>query len=280
MIRSLSFSAIKTTKAAISNLQAGFPESSIRDWRTLFEINVNASFIAKRNPKVAERFIQWGLMNELSRTNPTSAKLKEMKREWASRHMKPDDPSGWTGNPVRDLRRRARDIGLDYGDDSGSLTQMDVYKLANSFVHVDWMASSTTMGISNAQDTDGTAEGIGEILYLVMEAAVETVKLSVSDEFQEFIDDDLWELRYLIRAAPERLRGKFIRLPLTEPMGILPDGRIVISAIKRREEWPEEAEARSLKEIRDLWPDIKETAVLTSAKSTREPEDTGAGIGG
>ena len=229
---------------------------------------------------MAERFIQWGLMNELSRTNPTSAKLKEMKREWASRHMKPDDPSGWTGNPVRDLRRRARDIGLDYGDDSGSLTQMDVYKLANSFVHVDWMASSTTMGISNAQDTDGTAEGIGEILYLVMEAAVETVKLSVSDEFQEFIDDDLWELRYLIRAAPERLRGKFIRLPLTEPMGILPDGRIVISAIKRREEWPEEAEARSLKEIRDLWPDIKETAVLTSAKSTREPEDTGAGIGG
>ena len=273
VVLQLSSTAIKSTKAAIASLQAGFPESGIREWRTLFEIGVNTSFIARRNPRVAERFVAWGRMNELSRTDPESDKLKEMKKRWVSRHFKPDDPKGWTGNPPRSLMNRARDIGLDYGINTRELTQMDVYKLANSFVHSDWTASSTTMGMSSVADADGTAEGIGEVLYLVMEAAVETIKLSASEDFQAYIEDDLWELRLLIRMAPERLRGRFVRLPLTEPLGILPDGRILIGTVKRREEWPEEAERRSRLEIRDLWANLQDSTGRTSGQSSPASEN-------
>ena len=65
-----------------------------------------------------------------------------------------NDSSGWTGNPARNLGNRAGDIGLDYGEDTRSLTQMDVYKLTNAFAHVDWMASSTRIGMENAKGTD------------------------------------------------------------------------------------------------------------------------------
>ena len=127
-----------------------------------------------------------------------------------------------------------------------------MYKLANAFVHADWTASNATMGGLRPERTDGAAEGVGEILYLVMETAAATVMLSASDEMKERLNDDLWELRLMIRGTPERLRGQFIRLPLTEPMGILPDGRILVSAVKRREEWPEEEEKRSMDEMQEL----------------------------
>ena len=252
VVNRLSLNTIGTTKAALSVIQAGFPESAIREWRTLFEIRVNAAYIAQKNQKVARRFIEWGRMNELSRTEPRSEQLRRMKSKWNLKKLQPDNSDGWTGNPPRDLINRARDIGLDFGTDSRQYTQMNVYKLANAFVHADWTASSATMGGLRPEETDGAAEGVGEILYLLMETAADTVMLSASDEMKERLVDDLWVLRSLIRAAPERLRGRFVRLPLTEPMGILPDGRILISTVKRREEWPEESERRSMDEVREL----------------------------
>ena len=248
----LSLNTIRTTKAATSLIQGGFSESAIREWRTLFEIRVNAAYIVQKKQQVAQRFIEWGRMNHLSRTEPQSEELKGLKAKWGRQRLKPDNPDGWTGNPARDLVNRAKDVGLGFGPDSGLNTQMDMYKLANAFVHADWTASNATMGGLRPERTDGAAEGVGEILYLVMETAAATVMLSASDELKQRLNDDLWELRLMIRGAPERLRGQFIRLPLTEPMGILPDGRILVSAVKRREEWPEEEEKRSMDEMQEL----------------------------
>ena len=131
---------------------------------------------------------------------------------------------------------------------------MDLYKLANAFVHADWTATSATLGGLRPEETDGAAEGLGEVLYLVMETAVKTVMPSASDEVREPLYDDLWELRLMIRSAPERLRGRFIRMHLTEPICILPDGRILMGTVKRREdeEWPEEAKRRTLREMQEL----------------------------
>ena len=75
---------------------------------------------------------------------------------------------------------------------------------------------------------------------------------SASGEVRERLYDDLWELRLMIRGTPERLRGRFIRMHLTDPICILPDGRILMSTVKRREEWPEEAKRRTLREMQDL----------------------------
>ena len=257
VINRLHLNMIRTTKAALSMIQAGFPESALREWRTLFEIRVNAAYIAKKNRKVSQRFIEWGRMNELRRTNRKSEQLKTMRTKWLRRKLQPDNYDGWTGNPPEDLINRARDTGLKFGSDIGQHTEMDVYKLANAFVHADWTASSSTIGGLSPEVTDGTARGVGEILYLTMETAAATVMQSASDEVKERLVDDLWDLRLMIRSAPERLRGEFIRMPLTEPVIIFPDGRILVSTVKRREEWPEEAEKRSINEMRELYSGIQ-----------------------
>ena len=62
----LSLNTIRTTKAATSLIQGGFSESAIREWRTLFEIRVNAAYIVQKKQQVAQRFIEWGRMNHLS----------------------------------------------------------------------------------------------------------------------------------------------------------------------------------------------------------------------
>ena len=256
VIYNLSRETVKTTKAALTLIQAGFPEVAFCTWRTIFEMWVNAQYIASKNPKVSERFIEAGLMNHLSRVAPDSKELEEMKGRWTSRQLKPDHDHGWTGNPPKDLRTRAEEAGIKYGGGPFGHNEIEFYELANSFVHADWVSSTESIGDFSPEITDGAAEGAGEILYLVLETATKMIQLTASEELREELDADIWGLRTEIKSAPERLRGKFIRLPLTEPIGILPDGRVAILAIKRREEWPREAEARTELEIEALMAEI------------------------
>lgn len=158
-------------------------------------------------------------------------------------------------------------MGIKYGSGPFGRNQIEFYELANSFVHADWISSTESIGDFSPEITDGAAEGAGEILYLVMETATKVIQLTASEKFREELDADIWDLRTEIKAAPERLRGKFIRLPLTEPIGILPDGRVAILAIKRREEWPKEAEARTKNEIEALMAQIDSAEEKTEGTS-------------
>ena len=264
VIHGLSRQTVKNTKAALAVLQDGFPEAAICIWRTLFEARVNAGYIHKRNPRVAGRFIDWARIDHLNRTQQQSPELQALKETWRTRMMNPDNRHGWTGNPPEDIIQRANAIGLQYGLSVDGLNQIDVYRLANSFVHADWTVSSNPMGQTAVDNTDGAAEGVGEVLYLIMETAFETIWISASTETRERLRDDLWKLRELVRGAPERLRGTFIRLPTTELVDILPDGKMVISTVKRRDEWPGEYEERIGRELAEL------LAALENAPAERE----------
>ena len=87
VIYNLSRETVKATKAAMTLIQAGYPEAAFCAWRTIFEIWVNAQYIAAKNPKVAERFKEAGLMNHLSRVAPDSEQLEGMKNKWTSRQL-------------------------------------------------------------------------------------------------------------------------------------------------------------------------------------------------
>ena len=249
VINSLSRQTVKTTKAALTLIQAGFPEVAFCLWRTIFEVRVNAEYIEGKTPKVAERFIEVGRMNHLSRIDPESEELQTIKKKWTSRMLKPGNQHGWTGNPPKDLTERAREIGIQSRNDPSQYNEMDVYQLANMFVHSDWTSSTNSIGGSSPDITDGAAEGAGEILYLVLETATKMIRMNSPASLQEELKSDIRKLRTQIKGAPERIRGAFIRMPLTELIGVLPDGRIVFESIKRREEWPKEAEIRTTLEI-------------------------------
>ena len=237
VIHGLSRQNVKSVKAALTTLQDGFPEAAICNWRTIFEIRTNAGYIWVKNPRVAERFMEWGRINHLRRTQPESPELQQLQQKWQDKKLKPNDPDGWTGNPPKDIIQRAEDIGLQHGQSAAGLNQIDLYRLANAFVHASWTATSSAMGQSDVENTEGAAEGVGEVLYLITETACETLFISASAETYKRLYEDLWKLRELVRGAPERLRGTFIRMPTTEIIGIFPDGRIAIGTIKRREEW-------------------------------------------
>lgn len=257
VLNRLSRQTVKTTKAAMTLIQAGFPEAAFSAWRTIFEIWVNAQYIECKNPKVAERFIEAGLMNHLSRVAPESNQLQRMKDRWKSKQLKPENQHGWTGNPPKDLSTRAEEVGIESESGRFGRNELEFYRLANSFVHADWISTSESIGDFSPEITDGAAEGAGEILYIVLETATKIIQLTAPEELREELDIDIWNLRTEIKGAPERLRGKFIRLPLTEPIAILPDGRVAIATIKRREEWPKEADARTRIEVEALMAEIE-----------------------
>ena len=252
VIHGLSRQSVKNTKAALTMLQDGFPEAAICIWRTNFEIKTTAGYIEVKNLRVAERFMEWGRINHLSRTHPESPELQQLKQKWKARKLKPDDINGWTGNPPKDVIQRAEAIGLQWGMSAEGLNQIDLYKLANSFVHANWTASSNPMGQSDIDNTDGAAEGVGEVLYLIMETACETAFITAPDEAYRRLYEDICKLRGLARGSPERLRGTFMRMPTTEIIGIDSEGRVLVSTVKRREEWPWQARERSLREIQEI----------------------------
>lgn len=261
VIHGLSRQTVKNAKAALGVSQDGFPEAAICIWRTIFEIRVNAGYVSEKNPRVAERFMEWGRMNHLRRTQPESAELQRLEHKWKSKQLKPSDPDGWTGNPTVDLIARATAIGAQRGQSVEGLNQIDLYKLANSFVHANWTASSNSMGQSDVENTDGAAEGVGEVLYLIMETACETIFISASDEKHKWLYADLWKLRGLIRGAPERLGGIFLQMPTTEIIAVRPDGKILVSAVKRREEWPRDYRERTRREVAELMATLENAAV-------------------
>ena len=185
--------------------------------------------------------------------------MQKIKDKWTARQLKPDNPHGWTGNPPKDLTRRAEEVEICQSDRGFQTDEMKIFKLANAFVHADWISSTETIGEFSPEITDGAAEGAGEILYLVMETATKMIQLTAPEELRGELDTDIWNLRTQIKGAPERLRGKFIRMPLTEPIAILPDGRVAFATIKRREEWPREAEERAKIEIGAILAEMDRT---------------------
>ena len=279
VIHGLSRQTVKGVKAGLTTLQDGFPEAAICNWRTIFEIRTNAGYVWVKNQRVAERFMEWGQINHLRRTHPESPELKQLQKKWEARKLKPNDPDGWTGNPPKDITQRAEDIGLQRGQSTEGRNQIDLYRLSNAFVHANWTASSIAMGQSDVENTEGAAEGVGEVLYLIMETACETLLISASDETYRQLYGDLWKLRELVRGSPERLRGTFIRMPTTEIIGMFPDGRIAISTVKRREEWPEQAEERTKQEVRELLAMFDEQSTVgESSPGGTGIEDRNAGV--
>ena len=272
VIHALSRQTVKGVKAALTTLRDGFPEAAICNWRTIFEIRTNAGYISVKNRRVAERFMEWGRINRLRRTQPDSPELQRLQQKWEAKKLKPNDPDGWTGNPPKDIIQRAVDIGLQHGQSAEGLNQIDLYRLANAFVHANWTASSIAMGQSDVDNTEGAAEGVAEVLYLILETACETISIAASREKYGRIYDGLWKLREQARGSPERLRGTFIRMPTTELIGILPDGNMLVSTVKRREEWPSEYEERTKRETSELLESF-ENAISERKQSPTEPEE-------
>ena len=255
VLNGLARTSIKETKSAISSIQSGFPEDALRTWRTLFEIQVKSGYIKTRKPHVATRFKDWAEMSYLRLVRPEDERLKHLEGRYINR-FNIRNPYGWTNNPPHNLEGMAKEIGLEYGTDKQDISSLDIYKLANSFVHVDWLSSNSALGDVDVEITDGAAEGVGEILYIIMKTMVETIEPFVPSEKQEKAIRQLNELSVEVRAAPERLRNTFIQMPLTLHE-ILPTGQIVFHTIKRREEWPEEAEARSMRDIQEILAKIR-----------------------
>ena len=76
---------------------------------------------------------------------------------------------------------------------------MKIFKLANAFVHADWISSTETIGEYSPEITDGAAEGAGEILYLVMETTTKMIQLIAPEELREEFNADIWNLRTQIK---------------------------------------------------------------------------------
>ena len=252
VIHGLTRQTIKGTKAGIALLQSGFPEAAVSIWRTLFEIRVNSEYIKNRSPGTAQRFMEQAELQHLKRTNPEDDGVRQVEKDWKSKSLKPDNPNGWTGNPVENLTKRAEWIGIMNGESPSDLTDLDLYRLANIFVHTDWVATSRAVGMSDVRNTDGSAEGIGEVLYSILKTSSDTIGLTAPKQTQEKLKEELLKLNTQIRGAPAWLQGRFVRIPGTQVLRI-PGGEWIIHTTKRREEWPTDAAIRTERELRDVF---------------------------
>ena len=105
-------------------------------------------------------------MNHLNRVAPCSEQLRTIRDKWTARRLKPDNQHGWTGNPPKDLTKRAEEVGILESPGEPQTEESKIFRLANAFVHADWISSTETIGELSPEITDGAAEGAGRRSYI------------------------------------------------------------------------------------------------------------------
>ena len=140
--------ACNLARAVTGHCKRGEIQSAVALWRTLFELEVNAAFIAKdttQRPSRAERFHDWSMANYFIVNNLRSGeRMIDLRRKY--RNWKLEDYDGWTAPPdnpkaTLDLTKRALQVGYSRGDrQNGQYSNLDIYNLCHSYVHTNMFA--------------------------------------------------------------------------------------------------------------------------------------------
>lgn len=238
---------------AISGLaQKGYAEAAFASWRSMLELEVNMAYIAskqKDDPDVARRFIDWSEMAYLRFREPDSQELKELQSRYKGWNIKSDQ--GWTSRgDIVGFRRRACSVGYRAGNKPHGFEVVDIYELANAFVHNDATALSSDLGRSSPHLKGPSPEGLDLPLALAgtsLRGATETLigsqpepgdaALKQYKRAMLVIQNDIFIETSIV---PERLASRFLKLNMTfsEP---LPDGGEAIVVLQRREGTREDA---------------------------------------
>ena len=252
---------------AISGLaQKGYAEAAFALWRSMLELEINMAYIASRqkdDPDVAKRFIDWSEMAYLRFREPDSQELKELQSRYKGWKIKSDQ--GWTSrNDIVGFRRRACSAGYRAGNRPHGYEVVDIYELANAFVHNDATALSSDLGRSSPHLKGPSMEGLDLPLALAgtsLRGATEVLIENQSEPDDAIlkqykramlvIQNDIYIETSIV---PPRLSSRFLKLNMTfsEP---LPDGGEAIVVLPRREGTKEDAirEANDFVERRRLW---------------------------
>ena len=150
-------------------------QSAIRQWRSLFEIEVNMAFIARDTtqiPSRAERYEDWSKANYfLVNYRQNDERMIALCRKY--RDWKLADHDGWTAPPdnpnaILSLEKRAQQMGYERGNGQQSLySPLHIYTLCHSYVHNNIFAISNDALTPNGGTRDGpTAIGLDVPLCL------------------------------------------------------------------------------------------------------------------
>ena len=150
-------------------------QSAIRQWRSLFEIEVNMAFIARDTtqiPSRAERYEDWSEANYfLVNYRQNDERMIALCRKY--RDWKLADHDGWTAPPdnpnaILSLDKRAQQMGYERGNGQQSLySPLHIYTLCHSYVRNNIFAISNDALTPNGGTRDGpTAIGLDVPLCL------------------------------------------------------------------------------------------------------------------
>ena len=251
---------------AISGLaQKGYAEPAFALWRSMLELEVNMAYIASKqedDPDVGKRFIDWSEMAYLRFREPDSQELRELQSRYKGWNIKSDQ--GWTSrDEIVGFRRRARSAGYEAGTRPHGFEVVDIYELANAFVHNDATALFSDLGRSSPHLKGPSPEGLDLPLTLAgtsLRGATETLIGSQPEpddaalkEYKRAMLVIQNDIDIEASMVPARLSSRFLKLNMTfsEP---LPDGGEAIVVLPRREGTREDAirEANDFLERRRL----------------------------
>ena len=208
------------------------------------------------DPEVAKRFIDWSKMAYLRFNQRDSQELKELRSLYEGWNT--DSDQGWTSKRrIIGLRRRAHLAGYASGIRPHDFQVLDIYDLANAFVHNDATALFNDLGGSSPFLKGPSRAGLDLPLTLVGTSLRGATEILI--QRQPGSDDDAlkeYKLSMLViqndinieaSIVPVRLASRFLKLNMTysEP---LPDGGEAIVVLPRREGTREDA----IREVNDF----------------------------
>ena len=150
-------------------------QSAIKQWRSLYEIEVNMAFIARdttQNPSRAERYEDWSEANFfLVNHRQNDEGMIKLRRKYHGWHLA--DHAGWTAPPDNPnanltLEKRALQVGYEKKNtDQNLYSPLHIYSLCHSYVHNNIFAISNDVLTPKDGAHDGpTAIGLDVPLCL------------------------------------------------------------------------------------------------------------------
>ena len=233
--------------------QRGHAEGAFMIWRSIFELEVNMSFIVLDNTDDrARRFRDWANAAYLRQHEPDNDELERLKEKYKGWHIRRDH--GWTLKEAP-MGIRARAVAVGYPSESrGTETPLlDIYGESNAYVHNDATAIFHDLGTNRPFDKGPSASGLDMPLCLTArsvsivcealataQAGHDATKFTPSVRTVEARSGQVsWE----VALVPERLLSRYggFDMSIVEPME---GGGERIMIPKRRESTSEDMERR------------------------------------
>ena len=237
---------------AIADLsQRGHAESALALWRSAFELEVNIAYISDKSqadPEIGERFWDWGTITRLKFSNPNSQELAQLKSKYPG--WQTDSDIGWTGaKNVMGFNRRAQAAGYQKGNRPNQYNPLDIYELANAYVHNDATAIFNDLGQNPTWSKGPSAKGLDLPIPLIA-STVERATQMLIDCQDERVTEYLKTFDIFVKLCksqvyleasmvPERLTTQFLTLNNSITVEVEGGGERVITPM-RRESDPEE----------------------------------------